>query len=63
MIFNVGTATEAAAAAARDRLTAQTLGGAPSERGMAGIATTAIFEEALLAAIKARLGELKTVAK
>lgn len=63
MIFDVGRTTEAAAADARERLTAQARGGAPGERAMAGIAKTAIFEEALLAAIKARLSELKTVAK
>ena len=63
MQVDVGSLTEAAAAAARERLTAQTRGGAPSERGMAAVAKTAIFEEALLAAIKARLSELKTVAK
>lgn len=63
MTIDNGAATEAAVIAARERLTEQTRGGAPSERGMAGIAKTAIFEEALLAAIKARLSELKTVAK
>jgi hypothetical protein len=63
MTIDTGAMTEAAALAARERLTEQTRAGALSERGMAGIAKTAIFEEALLAAIKARLGELKAVAK
>ncbi len=63
MTIDTGANTEAAALAARDRLTEQTRSGATTERGMAGIATTAIFEEALLAAIKARLAELKAIAK
>jgi len=47
---------------ARDRLTALAQQGG-DERHMAEIGTTALFEEALLGALRAHLSELKIVAR
>jgi hypothetical protein len=55
--------TESAALAARDRLDVLAKAPARDERGAARIAKAAIFEEALLGALKARLAELRTVAR
>jgi hypothetical protein len=50
-----------AAASARDALV--TLKQANDERGTAAFARTALFDEALLGAVKARVAELKLAAK
>jgi hypothetical protein len=55
--------TESAALAARDRLDVLAKAPARDERSAARIAKAAIFEEALLGALKARLAELRTVAR
>ena len=55
--------TEAAALAARDRLDVLAKGPARDERAAARVAKAALFEEALLGALKARLGELRTAAR
>jgi len=55
--------TEAAALAARDRLGGLAREPARDERGAARVAKAAIFEEALLGALKSRLAELRTVAR
>jgi hypothetical protein len=56
--------TEAAARAARDRLAASANPtGRSGERGASRTAREAIFAEALLAAIHARLEELKSAAR
>jgi hypothetical protein len=55
--------TEAAALAARDRLDGLAKAPARDERGAARVAQSAIFEEALLGALKSRLAELRTVAR
>jgi hypothetical protein len=61
MQLEIGSGTEAAATAARASLAAA---GAPAtERGMAQVARRALFDEALLGALKARVAELKAVAK
>ena len=57
----LGNDTIRAAAAARDALV--TAGRASDERGMATFAKRALFDEALLGAIKARVAELKSVSK
>jgi hypothetical protein len=57
---------ERSALLARDRLTdaAVRAAHAPAkEHAMAGVARAAIFSDALLAAVRARLAELKSVAK
>ena len=61
MALDIGNATIRAATAARAALA----GGGPvaDERAMAALARRALFDEALLGAIKARVAELKTVAK
>ena len=61
MDLDIGNAAAAAAAAARDALTtaARTAG----ERSMGAVARQALFTEALLGAVKARVDELKVVAK
>ena len=51
----------AAAAGARDALTAAA--GSANERTMGAVARQALFAEALLGAVKARVNELKLVAK
>jgi hypothetical protein len=61
MDLDIGNATIRAAAAARDGLIAR--GHAADERGMAAVARRALFDEALLGAIKARVAELKSVVK
>ena len=55
--------TEGAALAARDRIGALARSGGSMEAKMAAAARTAIFEEALLGAIHARLAEIKSVTK
>jgi len=55
--------TEAAALAARDRLDVLAKEPARDERSAARVAKSALFEEALLGALKARLAELRTVAR
>lgn len=55
--------TEAAALAARDRLGILAKEPARDERRAAKVAKSALFEEALLGALKARLAELRTVAR
>jgi hypothetical protein len=57
----LGSDTVRAATAARDALVAA--GRASDERGMAAFAKRALFDEALLGAIKARVAELKLVTK
>jgi hypothetical protein len=61
MSLDIGDATAAAAAAARDALTAASR--AANERSMGAVAREALFAEALLGALKARVSELKLVAK
>jgi hypothetical protein len=61
MVLDIGTSTIAAAAAARNAVA--TRGQATDERGMAALAERALFAEALLGAIKARVAEAKAVAK
>lgn len=61
MSLEAGTVTDIAAARARDALgVAARL---PGERGMAAVAKQALFAEAVLAAIRAHVNALKTVAK
>jgi hypothetical protein len=55
--------TEAAALAARDRLGVLAKEPTRDERSAARVAKSAIFEEALLGALKARLAELRMVAR
>ncbi len=55
--------TELAALAARDRLDAVAKAPARDERSAARVAKAALFEEALLGALKSRLAELRTVAR
>jgi hypothetical protein len=61
MSLDIGDAAAAAAARARDALTvaSRTAG----ERTMGAVAQQALFTEALLGAVKARVNELKGVAK
>jgi 2-keto-3-deoxy-galactonokinase len=61
MALDIGTSTLRAATAARDALA--TSARTPDERGMATVARQALFTEALLGAVKARVAELKSVAK
>jgi hypothetical protein len=61
MSLDIGDATAAAAASARDALT--TAGRVASERSMGTLAREALFAEALLGALKARVNEFKLVAK
>jgi hypothetical protein len=63
MILDVATQTAAAALAGRERLTQLAHGAAGDETKMARVAHAAIFEEALLSALHARLSELRSVAK
>jgi hypothetical protein len=60
MNLDVGNAALAAATRARDGLAVPSRA---DERGMAAVAKSALFCEALLGAIRARIGELRTVAK
>jgi hypothetical protein len=61
MTLDVGDAAAAAAASARDALTAAA--GAVNERTMGAVVHEALFTEALLGAVKAHVNELKLVAK
>jgi hypothetical protein len=61
MSLDIGDSAAAAAAGARDALTA--VGRTANERTMGAIAREALFAEALLGAVKARVNELKLVAK
>jgi hypothetical protein len=61
MNLDIGDATAAAAAGARDALTASARNA--NERTMGAVAQQALFAEALLGAVKARVDELKLVAK
>ncbi len=63
MSIEANGSTAAAALAARDHL--ERLAGEPArdERGSALVAKAALFEEALLGALKARFAELRTAAR
>jgi hypothetical protein len=61
MNLDIGDATAAAASGARDDLTLAARGA--NERTMGAVAQQALFTEALLGAVKARVNELKLVAK
>jgi hypothetical protein len=61
MNLDIGDAAAAAAASARDALTAA--GATANERTMGALAQQALFAEAMLGAVKARVDELKVVAK
>jgi hypothetical protein len=61
MSLDIGNAAAAAAANARNALTAAAP--AANERTMGAVAREALFAEALLGAVKARVNELKLVAK
>ncbi len=61
MRLDIGDAAAAAAAGARDALTAASR--TANERSMGAVAQQALFTEALLGAVKARVNELKLVAK
>jgi hypothetical protein len=61
MSLDIGNTAAAAAANARDALTAA--GRTANERSMGAVAREALFTEALLGAVKARVNELKLVAK
>jgi hypothetical protein len=61
MNLDIGDATAAAAAGARDALT--TASRTANERTMGAVAQQALFTEALLGAVKARVNEMKLVAK
>jgi hypothetical protein len=63
MELNTASSTASAALAARARLVAQSSAAAGDERAMAAVARSAVFEEALLAALRARFNELRSVAK
>ncbi len=63
MELDMGNATVAAAHAAGATLAGLTHGSTIDESRMAKIARAAIFEEALLGALHARLTELRSVAK
>ena len=61
MNLDLGMSTIRAAGVARDALALDA--GRAGERRMAAVAQRALFTEALLGAIKARVAELKSVAK
>lgn len=63
MELDIGNATASAARTARSTLSHLAHGANVDEPGMAKIAQTAIFEEALLGALHARFNELRSVAK
>jgi hypothetical protein len=63
MLNQTTDSTAAAALAARASLAHLAAHGAPGERRMADVARAAIFEEALLGALRSRFNELRTVAK
>ncbi len=62
-IVSADRSTAAAALAARDRVAATAADAARDERAGARLARAALFEEALLGALKARFAELRSVAK
>ena len=55
--------TAVASLAARDRIEALAPGAARDERGSARLAQAALFEEALLNALRARFAEFRIVAR
>ena len=61
MNLDIGDAAATAATQARDALTVA--GRNANERTMGAVAQQAVFAEALLGAVKARVAELKLVAK
>jgi hypothetical protein len=61
MNLDIGDATAAAAAGARDALT--TVSRTANERTMGMVARQALFTEAMLGALKSRVNEFKLVAK
>jgi len=63
MELDTGKTTMTAALDARDRLGAASRLASQNERMMAPVARAAVFEEALLAALRARFNELRSVAK
>ncbi len=63
MELDTATITTRAALAARDQLGTASRLAATNERMMAPVARAAVFEEALLAALRARFNELRSVAK
>jgi hypothetical protein len=63
MTDGVAGSTEVAALRARAHLGAIASGAAHDERGAAKVARVALFDEALLAAMRARFAELRMVAK
>jgi hypothetical protein len=63
MELDTAKTTTSAALAARDRLGAASRLAETNERMMAPVARAAVFEEALLAALRARFNELRSVAK
>jgi hypothetical protein len=63
MTDGVGGTTVEAALAAREKLGAIAGGAARDERGSGRVARVALFEEALLSAMRARFAELRAVTK
>jgi hypothetical protein len=63
MDIDTGNQTASAALAARERLGTLARGAAGNEHAMASVARTALFEEALLGALRAHFSELRAVAK
>lgn len=63
MEFEIAHSTVSAASAARTSLVGAARAGGVDEARMAVIARAAIFEEALLGAVRSRFNELRTVAK
>jgi hypothetical protein len=63
MELDMANFTASAALAARTRLSHLARAGSVDEPRMAKIAASAIFQEALMNALHARLNELRTVAK
>ncbi|HYZ17241.1 MAG TPA: hypothetical protein VE591_12600 [Candidatus Acidoferrum sp.] len=57
------TSTADAALAAREGVERAARGASHDERGAAALARAALFDEALLGALKARFAELKSVAR
>ncbi|MFN2461981.1 MAG: hypothetical protein ABR591_15090 [Candidatus Velthaea sp.] len=63
MLIDVENGTAGAALAGRDALARLAHGSVADERRMAKVARAALFEEALLGALHARLNELRSVTK
>ena len=63
MELDTATTTASVALAARERLGTASRLASPDGRAMAPVARAAVFEEALLAALRARFNELRSVAK